>query len=213
MGIPGSRITTIYNGIDPEWFAQEVDLAKTRETYGLSGAFTLLEVARLEEGKGHKYLFEAVSLINRAEGDIKLLVVGEGSKEVELKQLASTLGIEDRVVFTGALTDVRPVFAVSDVVVLPSLEEAMGIVLLEGMCMGKPCIASNTGGIPEVVSDGKSGILVEPRDINGLKEAIVKLLKSPDLRTKMGQEGKRIVCEKFHVANMAKQVEDLYISL
>jgi len=196
-GIPPSRIATIYNGIDIAAFTGIYNIDALKQQMGFTNRFLLSHIARLEEEKGHKYLFEALARIDYQKYDLKLIVVGDGSQKGKLEQLADIYGIADRVVFTGSINDVKPIIAISDIILLPSLAEALGIALLEGMCMGKPCIAAKVGGIPEVIADGLSGILVEPQQPTALREAIVRLLDNPQLMVTMGQKGRQIVGEKF----------------
>ena len=113
-----------------------------REKYGLKQEFIAVVVARLEEVKGHKHLLTALSSLDLSEFNIKLFMVGDGSQKESLQILVKELGLENVVYFTGSVTDVRPFLALADVLVLPSLEEALGLVLLEAMAMARPCIAS-----------------------------------------------------------------------
>lgn len=211
-GLPNDRIVTIHNGINVSEFSQSFNIEESKRTFGLEDEFVLLQIARLEDEKGHKYLFEAISQLDN-KYKVKLLVVGTGSKMNELKNLAAKLNIQEKVVFTGFVNDVKQVIPAADVIMLPSLKEALALSLLEGMVMSKPCIASNVGGIPEVVVNGISGILVQPKSNKSIKEAIEKLYNNRELCVKMGQEGKKIVLEKFNLDNMTKQVERVYDSL
>lgn len=212
-GLPKNRIATIYNGIDISSYTGPYNIAGLREELGLTGGHLLLHIARLEEVKGHKYLFEALALLDRKKYDAQLIVVGDGSQQEKLRRLTEVYNITDRVVFTGAVNDVRPLIAISDIVLLPSLAEALGIVLLEGMSMGKPCIASRVGGIPEVVADGRSGILVPPRNTTALLNAMVKLLENPALAAEMGQTGRQAVIDKFDLYLKVREVEKIYFEL
>lgn len=212
-GIPKNRIATIYNGIDIPSFAGPYNTEDLPAELGLTGKYRLLHIARLEEVKGHKYLFEALAFLVHKQFDPVLIVVGDGSQKEKLQHLTEVYDIADRVIFTGAVNDVKPLIAISDIVLLPSLAEALGIALLEGMCMGKPCIASRVGGIPEVVADGLSGILVQPQNSVALRDAIIKLLGNPGLMAAMGEKGRQIVGEKFDMQLNIKQMEEIYAEL
>ncbi len=124
-------------------------------------------VARLEPEKGHPTLLEAWPLVLRACPDTYLLIVGEGSRRDALEAQARELRIAHRVVFTGRRDDVPAVTAALDVAVLPSYREAQGMVILEAMALSRPVVASNVGGIPEMIEDGVTGLLVPPHDPAG----------------------------------------------
>ena len=136
-------------------------------------------VARLEPEKGHPTLLEAWPVVLRAVPDAYLLIVGEGSRRDALEAQARELRIAHRVVFTGRRDDVPAVTAALDVAVLPSYREAQGLTILEAMALSRPVVASNVGGIPEMIEDGVTGLLVPPHDADALAAAIVRLLTGP----------------------------------
>ena len=145
-------------------------------------------VARLEPEKGHPTLLEAWPLVLHAVPDAYLLIVGEGSRRDALEAQARELRIAHRVVFTGRRDDVPAVTAALDVAVLPSYREAQGMAILEAMALSRPVVASNVGGIPEMIEDGVTGLLVPPHDAEALSAAIVRLLNEPSAR---GHPGSR----------------------
>lgn len=212
-GLNKNKIEVIYNGIDISSFKGQIDSIKAKSIYGISDETVILIVARLEEIKGHIYLLKAFYQLIRENYKLKLIIVGSGSKEDEIKEFVKSNSIEKNVVITGTIKDIKHVISISDIIVLPSLHEALGLALIEGMCMSKPCIASNVDGIPEVVSDGESGILVKPKDIESIKVALLKLIKNDDLRIKMGLEGNKIVHQKFNINTMIEKIENLYINM
>jgi glycosyltransferase involved in cell wall biosynthesis len=123
------------------------------------------------------------------------------------------LGIERAVRFLGFRTDVTRIFAASDVVVLPSVAEAFGLVLGEAMVMQKAVVATRVGGIPEIVEDGVTGILVPPASPAALADAILSLLRDPERRTQLGEAGRRRVIETFRFETMMERYEALYEAL
>src|SRR5205823_9264493 len=127
--------------------------------------------------KGHPTLLEAWPLVLQAVPDAYLLVVGEGAQRPALEEQARELRIAHRVVFTGRRDDVPAVTAALDVAVLPSYREAQGLTVLEAMALRRPVVASAVGGIPEMIEDGLTGLLVPPRDPDALATAIVRLLR------------------------------------
>jgi len=167
-------------------------------------------VARLEPEKGHPTLLQAWPAVLRAVPNAALLVVGEGSRYAELERLAASLRIAHRVVFTGRRDDVPSVTAALDVAVLPSYREAQGLSILEAMALSRPVVASRVGGIPEVIEDGVSGLLVPPRDPEALAGAIIRLLKDHPYADMIGRAGHDVVHERFCIGLMVRAVETIY---
>jgi glycosyltransferase involved in cell wall biosynthesis len=164
-------------------------------------------VATLVPHKGHRYLLEAFKKIENA----YLLLIGNGPIKTDLDRVVFELGISNRVIFTGSQIDVTPYMQVMDIVVLPSSEvEGLGISLIEAMALAKPVVATNIGGIPEVVDDGYTGLLVKPKDSDALTKAINTLLNAPDLAQKMGINGRKKYQELFTLKYMIKRMEEMY---
>lgn len=210
-GIPADSVETIYNGIDALRELGDDEKSRIREELGIEDSELVIGVvARLVELKGHKYLLEAVKQLCGRYDNIRLLIVGTGPLENKLKNYASELGIADKVVFAGFRSDVENIMNIIDISVLPSLTEALSLSLIEGMAVGKPCVGSQVGGIPEVVRDGENGFLVPPGDSKKLADAIGRLLESGELRLSMGQKGKAYMEEKFTASGMADKIERLY---
>lgn len=210
-GIPADSVETIYGGIDALRELGAGEKSRIRRELGIEDSELVIGiVARLVELKGHKYLLEAVKQLCGRYGNLRLLIVGTGPQENELKNYASELGIADKVVFAGFRSDVENIMNIIDISVLPSLTEALSLSLIEGMAVGKPCVGSQAGGIPEVVRDGENGFLVPPGDSKKLADAIGRLLESEELRLSMGQKGKAYMEEKFTASGMADKIERLY---
>ena len=172
-------------------------------------------VAHLFPRKGHEYLIQAVSQVRQAFPTIRCLIVGEGDPAyaAELRALAGSLGLHEQIIFTGFQDSVYPYLESMDVFVLPSVMEGFGIVLLEAMAMGKPIVASCVGGIPEVVDDGVTGLLVPPRDSSAMADAVIRLLRNRQMRQEMGDAGIRRVRSQFSVEQMSRTLQELYRSL
>jgi glycosyltransferase involved in cell wall biosynthesis len=167
-------------------------------------------VARLEPEKGHPTLFEAWPAVIRAVPDAYLLVVGEGSRREELERLAREHRIAHRVVFTGRRDDVPAVTAALDVSVLPSYREAQGLSVLEAMALSRPVVASAVGGIPEMITDGVTGLLVPPHDAPALAGAISRLLLDHPYADQIARAGHDLVHERFCIERMVADVESIY---
>lgn len=205
--------TVVPNGVDLSRFSLPLPASRLRADCDIpADAFLLGTVARLEPEKGHRYLVAAMPAIVAACPDAHLVIVGEGSLGEELRAQARQLPApaRDRVIFTGRREDISALTAELAVAVAPSLREAQGISLLEAMARGKPVVASAVGGIPEVVTDGRDGLLVRPADPAALASAITQLARDPGLRRRMGERGRAAVAERFSIEAMVRRVEAVY---
>jgi glycosyltransferase involved in cell wall biosynthesis len=208
---PGLPVSLIYNGVDLERYDHQEPCCTLREEYGMEpGAQIVGVVARLEPEKGHATLIDAWPLVLRSCPSAWLLVVGEGSLADALAAQAASLGVAHRVIFTGRREDVPAVTAALDVAVLPSYREAQGLSVLEAMALSRPVVASNVGGIPEMIEDGVTGLLVPPRDPVALAAAISRLLADHSLADMIGRAGHDLVHRRFCLEQMIGAIEDLY---
>lgn len=213
-GRASAAISVIPNGISLERFASADRAgARVRAELGIGESdLAFGTVARLEPEKGHRYLIEAARLVLAECPGAWFLLVGEGSLAGELHRQADALPAEARrrVLFTGRRDDVVAVSAALDVAILPSLREAQGISLLEAMALGRPIVASDTGGIPEVVRHGVEGLLVPPGDSAALAAALLELARDPEARGRYGAAGRRAVEERYSLQAMVRRVEAVY---
>jgi glycosyltransferase involved in cell wall biosynthesis len=204
-------VNLIYNGVDLQRYDHQEPCCTLREEYGMElGSQIVGVVARLEPEKGHRTLLEAWPGVIRAVPDAYLLVVGEGSLREELEAQARSLRIAHRVVFTGRRDDMPAVTAALDVAVLPSYREAQGLTVLEAMALSRPVVASNVGGIPEMITDGVTGLLVPPHDAPALAGAIVRLLTDHPYADLLARAGHDLVHERFCVERMVADIEAIY---
>jgi len=204
-------VTLIYNGVDLERYDHQEACCTLPEEYGMEpGSQIVGVVARLEPEKGHPTLVEAWPKVLRAVPDSYLLIVGEGSRRDALEAQARELRIAHRVVFTGRRDDVPAVTAALDVAVLPSYREAQGLTILEAMALSRPVVASDVGGIPEMIEDGKTGLLVPPHDADALAAAIVRLLTNHPLADTLGRAGHDMVHDRFCIELMVSATESIY---
>ena len=207
----GAPVSLIYNGIDLERYDQMLPCCTLREEYGLPAEGPMVGVvARLEPEKGHPTLLEAWPLVLAEYPTATLFVIGEGSRLEALKAQAAAMGIDGSVVFTGRRDDVPEVTKALDVAVLPSYREAQGLTILEAMALSRPVVASNVGGIPEMIEDGVTGLLVPPHDVAALGGAINRLLRDHPLADTLARAGHDLVHERFCVELMARAVETIY---
>jgi glycosyltransferase involved in cell wall biosynthesis len=210
-GYQANKIVVIRNGITLSQFARKEESAAVREELALTPGARLVGVfCRLNPMKGIEYFLEAASRIASTFRDVCFLVVGDGAIKPQLQDLAGRLGIAQRVVFTGFRTDVARLIGECTVSVLPSLSEGTSNTLLESMAAGVPVVATSVGGNPEVIEDGVSGLLVQPRDSAALASAIAMLLENPGMAATMGIAGARRVSELFSIENAVHETEHLY---
>ena len=210
-GRSGAKVSLIYNGVDLERYDHQEPCCTLREEYGMEpGCQIVGVVARLETEKGHATLLEAWPLVLRSVPSAHLLVVGEGSLRSQLEAQAAALRVAHRVVFTGRRDDIPAVTAALDVAVLPSYREAQGLTVLEAMALSRPVVASNVGGIPEMIEDGVSGLLVPPHDAPALAAAIVRLLTDHSLADMIARAGHNVVRDRFCLEKMVEATSDVY---
>jgi glycosyltransferase involved in cell wall biosynthesis len=170
-------------------------------------------VASLTKHKGLTYLLEALHRVRARDWPVFVLLAGAGPEQAELERKARALALTPVVRFLGQRSDIPLILAASDVAVLPSLREGLSLALLEAGAAGRPSIASRVGGIPEVVQDGVTGILVPPADPGALATALLELVRSPALRADMGRRARRHVEARFAVQAIATEWQALYDSL
>jgi len=208
------KIVTIHSGVDIEQYTgAKVNIEKKKVSLELEpGGLVVGAVGWLLPIKGPMYLLKAMERIWEDLPDVRLVFVGKGALEKQLRAEAFQAGVSQKVSFLGWRGDVPDIMQILDVVVLPSLNEGMGRVLVEAMAAGKPIVASSVGGILDLVKDGKNGLLVEPGDVDGLYFAIKKLLTDRKMRHNMGQRGK-VMAKEFSMETMIEKIEVLYVSL
>ena len=210
-GRRGAPVSLIYNGVDLQRYNHQQPCCTLHDDYHIDPEAPIVGVvARLEAEKGQRTLLDAWPLVLEAVPNAWLLVVGEGSERDSLEAQAELAGISGRVVFTGRREDVPAVTAALDIAVLPSYREAQGLSVLEAMALSRPVVASAVGGIPEMIEDGVSGLLVPPHDCEALAAAIVRLLTDHPLADTLARRGHDVVHERFCIELMVKSVSDLY---
>jgi glycosyltransferase involved in cell wall biosynthesis len=204
-------VDLIYNGVDLERYDHQEPCCTLREEFGIPERAQIVGVvARLEPEKGHPTLLHAWPLVLREVPDAYLLVIGEGSQRDALERQAGDLGINDHVIFTGRRDDVPAVTAALDVAVLPSYREAHGLTILEALALSRPVVASNVGGIPEVIEDGVTGLLVPPHASQALADAIVRFLSDHPYADTIAKAGHDMVHDRFCIELMIKAIETIY---
>jgi glycosyltransferase involved in cell wall biosynthesis len=212
LGIDPIRLRVVENGIDVESMA--IPAAESlREVLGLTAADRpLITVARLTEQKGHRYLVDAMPAILERQPHAKLLLLGEGELEFQLKDQAKELGIIDRIIFLGVRSDIPSVLSLADVFVLPSLWEGTSLALLEAMAAGKAIVATDIDGNRPIIKDRQDCLLVPPAQSAPLAAAIVHLLSDQDLSHKLGAQARMEALRRFDIHVMFNNYEHLWNS-
>jgi glycosyltransferase involved in cell wall biosynthesis len=207
----GAPVRLIYNGVDLDRYDHQEPCCTLRDDYGMEpGSQIVGVIARLEAEKGHETLIDAWPIVLRDVPDAYLLVVGEGSQREALERRAAAKRVAHRVVFTGRRDDVPAVTAALDVAVLPSRREAQGLSILEAMALSRPVVASDVGGIPEMIEDGVTGLLVPHDNPRALADAIVRLLTDHAFADTVARHGHDLVHDRFCIELMVKQIEEIY---
>jgi len=209
-------VTVIPNGIPLDKFCPGPPSPQLRSELGLTADDrVLLMVSRLTPWKGHITLLEAVARLADSWPRLKLVIVGEvafweADYEQQLKQRAADLGLTEQVIWTGFRSDVPQLLRLCDIFVLSSVGEPFGRVIIEAMATGRPVVATKSGGVPEVVVDGQTGLLVPPEDAQSLSGAIETLLADGQRAQQMGAEGLTRARQLFSADRVARQVQELY---
>jgi glycosyltransferase involved in cell wall biosynthesis len=215
MNGQASKFLTIHNGVDLEMFGS-ARAASRSELKLREGGVVIGTVSRLDEPKkGLAVMLRALAHLAGRDGmpDWQWLLVGDGPARDRLRSLAVELELPGQVMFAGLRHDVASVLPVMDIFVCPSLYEGFGIAIVEAMAVGRPVIASATGGITEIVVHGDTGLLVPPGDAAALADALATLLTHPDQARAMGARGLARVRERFSIETTVQQHQQLYESL
>jgi glycosyltransferase involved in cell wall biosynthesis len=203
-------IQTVYNGVDLAAFSAQPNRRKIRLELGITEGPVLVTVARLTEAKGHRYLLQALPRLLETWPHLCCVFVGNGELRDQLQRLVRELAIERSCRFVGIREDIADILAAADVVVLPSLSEGFPFVLLEALAMGCPVVASRVNGVPELIENRKTGLLVPPRDPQALETAIREVLSDPTAASKMGAEGRAVVHERFTADHMVANTTAIF---
>jgi glycosyltransferase involved in cell wall biosynthesis len=206
-GVERGKICLIHSGIDAARFTSGAGNASGRRDP------TVGTLAVLEKRKGHRFLLEAMARLKERGVQLRCLLAGAGSERKGLEEMVTRLGLEEQVNFLGFVVDTPAFLASIDIFVLPSLREGLGVAALEAMAAGKAVVASRVGGLAEVISEGRTGLLVPPQDSQTLSNAIAELIADPERARAMGQRAATHVREHFTLERMAAANEAYYYEL
>ncbi len=215
MGFPAEKTTHILNGLDLVRWEDQADGLGIRAEFNVDSETPLLvAIGRMATYKGQADLLRALAKVRDAGQSFYLLIAGSEDtymgNRAELEGLIASLQLADMVTLTGFRPDSRQLFAAGDIFTLPSFEEPFGMVFVEAMAMRKPIVALNSGGVPEIVEHGRSGLLSEPGDIDQLAANIMRLMADRALRQQMGEYGRSRVYQYFNAQRMTSDFEKLY---
>lgn len=205
------KIEIIYNGIKIDEIESKKDGSDIRAEFGIDeDEFLIGNVGRLSRQKGHKYLVEAVKLISEEIDNFKVLVVGKGELEEEIRSQVRSLGVEEYIIFTGFRSDVYNIMEQIDFLLHAALWEGFGFVIAEAMAVGKPVVSTDVSNISEIMIDGQTGYLAESKNPADIAEKTIKMINTAE-KEKMGRIGKNIIENRFTFKRMIDQIEDIYL--
>ena len=219
MGFPAGKVHTIHNAVDADYFDPDtkIDCAPSvREQFGIPGSARLVGIAaRMNPWKGQLELIGAVSRLREAFPDLHVLILGANVPDIraDLENRAREGGIADRVHFGGYQNDVRPFLHEFDLFVHPSYGEPFGLSIVEAMAMRRPVIACGTGGVPEIITHGKDGWLVEERSSEAVASAMTTLLRDSEMCLRIGACARQTVRDRFTPRQQCAAATQRYASL
>ena len=209
------KVRLVPNGVDTEKFCPNVDSPFIKKKLGIEGQRVVFTLRNHRANYGIEYLIRAAPLVIKERDDVVFLIGGDGPLRGFHEQLAVNLGAKGKVIFVGAIPENQKphYFAESDIVVIPSLQEAFGLVVSEAMACGKPVIGSRVGGIPDQIIDGFNGFLVQPRNPREIAEKILWFIDKPSKARSMGIRGREIAVRKFNIERRIEHILLLYQKL
>ncbi len=203
-------IEVIHNGIDVKKFGSFSGRDTLRAKFGGQDTLLVGIIARLSDVKGHAFLIQAMPAVIKKFPQVKLLIIGQGKTEKSLQQEVRKLSLENNVIFIPEISNTRDLLAALDIFVMPSLQEGLGLALMEAMAQGLAVVGSSVGGIKTLIQDKVNGLLVEPASAKSLQEAITLLLVDAALRRDLGAGARQFICANFSQEAMTDQTELVY---
>jgi glycosyltransferase involved in cell wall biosynthesis len=212
--VEGGRIALVHSGVDTEKFSRrysDKEVSDLRRQSGLPPDRPVIgAIGRLSPVKGHPVFIEAVRRVSGSGRSVQGLLVGSGPEEGALRRLVKEKGMEDSFRFLKSDPDTARYLAMMDIFVFPSFREGLGLGLLEAMAAGRPCVASNVGGISDIVMDGETGLLFPAGDAAALSSLILRLLDDRGLCERLGASAGVFVRNNFSVGTMADRILNIY---
>ena len=214
LGVPQEKIEVVLPGLDLDEFRSTVNRDKVRVDLGVeAGKHLVLYVGRLRPVKGVEYGIRAFAMALSQNLDLHMVLAGEGEQREELQALVKSLGISERVSFLGVRNDLPDLLSAADSVLMPSLTEGFPRVAVEAMAASKPVIATEVGGVPEAITHGESGILVQAKDIEGMSAALVDLVRNAELQSRLSTAARNHVEQSYSVEKYVARLDEIYSRL
>lgn len=215
LGVPPERAPLVYNAIVAENYqADRHEPGFLRRRFDIPvGARVIGNIGRLSPEKGQDVFLRAAARVRARHPDVYFVLVGDGRDRPRLERMVAELGLTERVRFTGHQQDVRPVFQDIDMLALTSYTEGFPNVLLESLCMQRPILATAVGGVPDIVEDGVTGVLVQPGDHEAVASGLCRMLEDGEAARRMLANGYQRVMERFQFGARVARMEALYQEL
>lgn len=212
-GFPADKVVSIPTGVGTEFFDVKKNMG-AKLKYGLApNSIVITNVGVLRSVKGHEMTLRSVRAVTDAFPNAEFLIVGDGPRKEALMNFTNKLGIAKHVIFAGFVENIPEIYSFSDVAVLSSLSEGLPQSLLQAMAARVPVVATKVGGVPEVVINERTGLLVESGDHEELAKGIIRILKSRDDAERLTQNAKALVLKEYSIDKMIDKIENLYMKL
>jgi len=211
--IDKERVTVVYNGIELDRFLKksgEIDQNMRKKMSLNQNMMIVGAIGRLSSVKGYIYLVKAFKKFARENENARLLIIGEGGEKPKLEKEVKESGLTNKVIFESKKMATEDYLSVMDIFCQPSIKEGLGLALIEAMASGRACIASNVGGIPEIIDHEVDGILVPPENPPALAEAITRLATNTELRRSFSIRAPRKTADKFSIEDSVKKIAEVY---
>ena len=212
-GVAADRIFVVHSGVDLQRFDGVSGDHLITEFNLIPGQKVVINVAHLAGHKGQQFLVRAIPRVVEKFPGVRFFIVGKGELLAELKELAVSLGIARELVFTGFRSDVGAFYKIADLFVMSSVQEGLGTAVLDALAEGKAVVATDCGGIPEIIRDGETGRLVEPANSEALARGIIDVLRHPEQVGRMADRGRALVQNQFSIETMAENNLSVYRTL
>ncbi len=213
--VPAEKIQVIGNGIDTAQFEEPSSdkIARMKQKYGIPSEKKIIgTLTRFRAEKGNRYLIEAMPEIHEAHPEVVCVLFGEGPLRAELEKLATDLHVQQQVLFPGFVSDIYNAYYMFDVIVIPSVSEGFGLALVEAMAAGRPVVASQVGGMKDIIEDGKTGLFVPPADAGAIAQAVNRYFDDDTMAAHISASA-REQSHQYDIHHIVRMFEQLYTDL
>jgi glycosyltransferase involved in cell wall biosynthesis len=212
--VPENKIEVVRSGFDFSAYAGPSRRQEIRSELGVNeDTHLVINAARFRPSKGVEYAVRAFAKTKKERPNTHLMIAGEGEQFDFLVTLAAELGVGESITFLGRRSDVPDLLSAADSMLLTSLNEGLPRISIEAMAAGKPVIATDVGATSEVVIDDETGILLQPKDVQAASDALIRLIDSSELRSRLGESGRQYVEKNYSVDKYVERLDGLYQKL